>query len=368
MKLSMPSGCSALSFLFIAAGALPAAADEALPDVLELRAELAETLSSYGTLAVEYRWLYMPELILDPRNRGEPHGGIRYTWRSDGKREYLRVSPPPEWGEAPPRESIWTGTVSYHALERFGLPKQVDISDVPPLGWQSEFSPGLFMGERLFKVSPSTLIEALALPQAKVARREAVEGSVCYVVEVDGLQFNKKTPYRVSAWLDPEHGHLARRITIYADDGKSQWYRTFQTLEYTRVSGPDGQGSFWFPKVGAMIQLIGEYRFVFDDVRVNVPLSDSEFAPKMPAGTNVYDHRPGIVAPRSYLVGGSAATDDAVVHLAAMARSAAEREATVASATPRPGFSNSQWVLFLGLTGLATAAATVAVKRIKGRL
>jgi hypothetical protein len=151
---------------------------------------------------------------------------------------------------------------------------------------------------------------------ARVLGMEDVEGTPCWKVDLGMVTFKGKTTNRLTAWFDPAVGHWMRRLLgmpeiVPPKEGErgrladGQILYDYVATEFDRFDDLTLGGQRWFPTRYKMIVFNDPREVIFENIKINPPISDELFTPDIPVGMLVTDE-PGTPEQVSYYAGGDA--------------------------------------------------------------
>src|SRR5690606_30606085 len=132
-------------------------------------------------------------------------------------------------------------------------------------GYENAYTPERAIGLRL-DLAEMSLPEAWRAGRVESVDDEAVGGVACHKVDLSGFATSRGTPLRLTAWIDPTHGHMPRRLSVrYADpqnELEGQAHFTWETEEFFAVPDPFDSESHWFPRRAVFRQMTPESKLM----------------------------------------------------------------------------------------------------------
>lgn len=350
--------------LLICSLLLPSSLAAAPPSDLtleEVRSAIEAAVASRPAVSVDYTVSYEPDEIVHG-GPGEPSvvpwGPKEYRWAISGRRATVTAAYP---DDRQTRMTIaFDGERGYKLHETNDEQASLYVTEAMDSRYTSTSSkPDVVLG-RAIPISNLTLLEALNHDSARLIGVETLDGAPCTRIDVSGIPPRKGgPPLRLSVWIDPEHGHLSRRVsTRYEseDPRLTDVHFTWDTKEFFEVPNGATGNTAWFPKRVSYRQRSGRHDLVVTAAIIATDLPVNRFRPAAPPGTAVFNLAEGRTVP-SY-VGGIGSLDKEVARIAEQAATkSASPPSRSADATPNQELG---WpILIFGGSSLVLASALV---------
>ncbi len=321
-------------FLLLGATSSVLRADEAgkpSPEEAEtLRAALSKSLDSIRSIRMEYTVETHPEAVAKGVVAWGPK---RHVWMRQGdvQRFVSREETP---GDPDSRKAYSFAEDAAYDLDpgNGGMPPRLTISQGFSTGYQNMVSPERALGLRLDWAEKS-LAEAWREGTVESISDEEVGGASCRKVVLSGVKATTGRLIRLTVWLDPEHGHMARRHSVRMTEPNTKLeelaHWTWDVDEFFPVTDPFGE-RHWLPRQATQRTMtpMGMRLLKIQTASVNEPIPATAFRPEPPVGTQVSDIR-DFAHQKHYISGGLAATRPKAEQLVKAAE-AAKRPLTLA--------------------------------------
>ncbi|RLS52301.1 MAG: hypothetical protein DWH91_17090 [Planctomycetota bacterium] len=147
---------------------------------------------------------------------------------------------------------------------------------------KSCFTPGQILGHYFtagrLQLPHLNLVTLLSTDRARLVGPDQVGEHACWRIDFPYPGIAAQNDLPMTVWLDPQHGHLPRRLKDFS-------YRQTEVLKFQRV---EAEGA-WFPweiqfKVNQELQILR-----VQSVAINKPIASTVFRPALPQGYELID-------------------------------------------------------------------------------
>ena len=359
----------------LAFGVFPLHASEDAMTLDQLRAFVREELTSIASVSCSFRLKYSKEDGDDPQNWPV------HEWAEQGHKKLCRMLPHQNYlmkrkGQWLQEWNSYDGQTGYLVIFRMDSP-EIDVVqrfDRVPEKCQTYAIPGQYLG-RTIHGSNESLLDLLMRADARFRNTGGLidfQGHKCWMVDLGPYDLEGSKLNYLRVWFDPEFGYLPRRIESvpvrFVDASSNDQRRNFafapgEALWFTEVGDfmpvedPALGRSRWFPKT---LKHTGKITSVVESVRINQPLADDAFVPKLSPGVRVI-YNPRSTNERIEVIGGSPQPTKPVEVQSA--------NTTPPTAPVRARTENRSWrnaIAILGVTLILVATLLVIWRRKSG--
>lgn len=290
----------------------------------EIRSEFEAALAAMPAISVRYSIVHEPDADkISEKNYA--WGPRTFGWAKDGDKVlYEELLGDDGSGRDRPKRTVsFDGKQGFHLTRTKTGNPDLRILTALHESYSMADKPDLLIG----LIAPNTklsLPEVMRLPTASLTGQEKIGNSMCYRVEVRRVEEHARdVPVVVTAWLDPTHDMLPRRIsTAYETDHprlkpRFEKYPQMKELldgsvfdwrneEFVRVANPlRPNRKCWFPKRAFSRIKDGWLRVAIEEVAIRELLPVETFRPSLTPGMTVWDLAAGKTS--GSIVGGSKA-------------------------------------------------------------
>ena len=360
--MAMHSACRFISafILSMAASAPFAHANELSLD--DLRAQLAEQLTSISSIDCRYT-------LTGSGSDAVTH----WTWKQDGARELIACDPYFYSPDSRYPVQVWLSFDGEHGYEvswdtdDTSRMRAIRRLSQPSKLLRAHATPDLWLGRTLFN-SSETLLTLLARDQAMVVEVVEIEGYSCVHIDLGIHGVRDKYLDHWQAWLDLEHDSLPRKLhvikTKMATEGGETGLvaeETYLVLEFLEFHDASLGIQRWFPSRMRQSGLHGTSELRIDSLTLNEPLRKEAFIPEPDFGTEIYDDPPLPGQTRQVAIHGGEAAITArrerlLEQSKAMSQKAIEAEGPPIDAKPLQRSWVLIWLPWTSLVVIGTAA------------
>lgn len=275
------------------------AADKALPHIDSLRASYVESVTSIRTMdyQIELQW----ESYQGPPPSPDTTKSISLHLIRDGVKEAVSETSFPfvgdwtmkNWWSFDGRKYASSFTRADSNGNHLSTPT-AEIAFERPVMFRAWLTIEKLLGQSLWG-GPTNLADLLNRPDdVRVLGWQEVRGHPCVHIDLgQHPRYDRKpeTLAATSAWFDPNHGFLPRRILTKvsgADSKQNENYRDMEVEEFLSVSDAvNPNKTHWIPAKGSSRNPRSGFRLELGEVRVNAPIDPMRFEPEFVEGTTV---------------------------------------------------------------------------------
>lgn len=339
------------------------------PSLDDLRAQLAEQLTSISSIDCRYTLT------------GSGSDAVtRWTWKQDGTKELITCEPYSYSPDSPYPVQVWLSFDGEHGYElTWDTDDPSRILAIRRLTQPSKFMgghirPDMWLGRSLFN-SSETLLTLLAGDQATILEVQEVEGHRCAYVDLGVHNSRGKYLDHWEVWLDLEYEALPRKLhfvrtRMASDDGRNRVIADdeFQVLEFERVHDAGFGIERLFPMQMRFSGLHSSSELTVDSVLLNQSIAKEAFIPEPDFGTEIYDDPPPAGQTRQVTIHGGDAAIEAQRQRSldaakAMSQQALEAEGPLVSARPPDRDRLLKWLPWASLVLVLGSAAWILWSR-----